>query len=331
MAEKAGYRALHAQGDPRAAVGGARDGARPHVGGVGPRLPRGDGARRRRRSRAIERVVILGVRHVLARGPGRQVPDRRAGARAGRSGLQLRVPLPPSDRRRAHARGRRSRSRARRPTRSARCARRSGSARGASRSATSSAAWPRARPTAPSTRTPGRRSASRRRRRSRRSSSRCTCWRSRSARRAARSRPIGARALIAGARAAAGRHRGGARRPNDAIEALAKRSAPASRFPVSRPRHQLPDRARGRAEAEGDLLHPRRGLSGRRDEARADRADRRGPAGRRASPPTTASSRRRSANIQEAKARGGAGDRRDERVEGRGVRRASSIPSATSS
>ena len=54
-----------------------------------------------------------------------------------------------------------------------------------------------------------------------------------------------------------------------------------TRLPVPRPRHQLPDRARRRAEAEGDLLHPRRGLSGRRDEARADRAHRRADAGRR--------------------------------------------------
>ena len=45
---------------------------------------------------------------------------------------------------------------------------------------------------------------------------------------------------------------------------------------------QLPDRARGRAQAEGDLVHPRRGLRRRRDEARPDRADRRRRAGRRA-------------------------------------------------
>ena len=51
------------------------------------------------------------------------------------------------------------------------------------------------------------------------------------------------------------------------------------RFPLPGPRHQLPDRARGRAEAEGNLLHPRRRLSGRRDEARADRAHRRADAG----------------------------------------------------
>ncbi len=45
-----------------------------------------------------------------------------------------------------------------------------------------------------------------------------------------------------------------------------------ARRALSRPRHVLPGRARRRAEAEGDLLHPRRGLCRRRDEARADRA-----------------------------------------------------------
>ena len=52
------------------------------------------------------------------------------------------------------------------------------------------------------------------------------------------------------------------------------------RLPVSRPRHQLPDCARRRAEAERNFVHPRRGLSGRRDEARADRAHRQQHAGR---------------------------------------------------
>ena len=46
--------------------------------------------------------------------------------------------------------------------------------------------------------------------------------------------------------------------------------------------HSLPDRARRRAEAEGDLVHPRRGVSRRRDEARAHRAHRRPDAGGRA-------------------------------------------------
>ena len=52
-----------------------------------------------------------------------------------------------------------------------------------------------------------------------------------------------------------------------------------------------PDRARRRAEAEGDLVHPRRGLRRRRDEARTDRAGRRRRARsscwRRAGPATT--------------------------------------------
>jgi glucosamine--fructose-6-phosphate aminotransferase (isomerizing) len=50
---------------------------------------------------------------------------------------------------------------------------------------------------------------------------------------------------------------------------------------LSRPRHQLPAGAGRRAEAEGDQLHPRRGLRGGRAEARADRPDRRERAGDR--------------------------------------------------
>src|SRR5580692_6669571 len=50
---------------------------------------------------------------------------------------------------------------------------------------------------------------------------------------------------------------------------------------LSRPRHQFPDRARRRAEAEGNLLHPRRRLCRRRAQARPDRADRRDHAGDR--------------------------------------------------
>ncbi len=62
-------------------------------------------------------------------------------------------------------------------------------------------------------------------------------------------------------------------------EQLAKGFSTASDFLYLGPRHSLSDRARGRAEAEGDLLHPRRRLSGRRDEARAECADRRNAAG----------------------------------------------------
>ena len=61
--------------------------------------------------------------------------------------------------------------------------------------------------------------------------------------------------------------------------AARSRSSPVARagqrLPVPGPRHQLPDRAGGRAQAQGDLVHPRRGLPGRRDEARPDRAHRR--------------------------------------------------------
>ena len=76
------------------------------------------------------------------------------------------------------------------------------------------------------------------------------------------------------------------------IEEIAGAVPQPHRLPLPRPRHQLPDRARRRAEAEGDLVHPRRGLSGRRDEARADRAHRRADAGRRASRRTITCSRR---------------------------------------
>ena len=51
----------------------------------------GDRTRRHRR-----------VRDVVARGPGRQVPDRGTRARAGRGGLRIGVPLPAA----ASARGR---------------------------------------------------------------------------------------------------------------------------------------------------------------------------------------------------------------------------------
>ncbi len=48
---------------------------------------------------------------------------------------------------------------------------------------------------------------------------------------------------------------------------------------LSRPRHQLPDRARRRAQAQGDFLHPRRRLCRRRTQARPHRAHRRDHAG----------------------------------------------------
>ena len=82
------------------------------------------------------------------------------------------------------------------------------------------------------------------------------------------------------------------------VRAVAKRPLPRSRPP-------LPGRARGRAQAQGDQLHPRRGLSDRRDEARADRAGRRRR--RRASSWRRAArcTPRRSSNLEEVKARNG--------------------------
>ncbi len=69
----------------------------------------------------------------------------------------------------------------------------------------------------------------------------------------------------------------------------------------------LPAGARRRAEAEGDFLHPRRGLCRRRDEARPDRADRRRRAGHRAG------AARRSVREDPVECRGGHGARRPRR------------------
>ena len=79
--------------------------------------------------------------------------------------------------------------------------------------------------------------------------------------------PAGSAAVGAGAGAAG--HRLGR-----AVREKAGRAVP-------RPRHPLPDRARGRVEAEGDLVHPRRGVPGGRAEARAAGAGRRVDAGGR--------------------------------------------------
>ncbi len=63
------------------------------------------------------------------------------------------------------------------------------------------------------------------------------------------------------------------------IEKLARDIAKSQGRALSRPRHQLSAGAGRRAEAEGNLLHPRRRLRRRRTQARADRADRREHAG----------------------------------------------------
>ncbi len=63
------------------------------------------------------------------------------------------------------------------------------------------------------------------------------------------------------------------------IEALAERYVRAMNVLYLGRGYNFPVALEGGAEAEGDLLHPRRGLSRGRDEARADRADRRADAG----------------------------------------------------
>ena len=49
---------------------------------------------------------------------------------------------------------------------------------------------------------------------------------------------------------------------------------PSLRFPVPGPGSELPDCSGGCPQAQGDLVHPRRGLPGRRDETRSNRPDR---------------------------------------------------------
>ena len=95
--------------------------------------------------------------------------------------------------------------------------------------------------------------------------------------------PVRGRRAQAGARADRGAapDDGGARRSSRRSSSSARDLAQKPRRALSRPRHVLSDRARRRAEAEGNLLHPRRGLCGGRAQARPDRADRRDHAGDR--------------------------------------------------
>ena len=76
-------------------------------------------------------------------------------------------------------------------------------------------------------------------------------------------------------------------------------------LPLPRPRRPVPDRARGRAQAQGDLLHPRRGLRRRRDEARPHRAHRRAHARGRARPARRLPTTGWWATSKRCKARGG--------------------------
>ena len=86
-------------------------------------------------------------------------------------------------------------------------------------------------------------------------------------------------AVHRGARRAARADRADPRRSADEVELAGRALLEGHERALPRPRRELPGGARGRAQAQGDLLHPRRGLSRGGDEARADRADRREHAG----------------------------------------------------
>ena len=241
---------------------------------------------------AVEQRHDPRLRHVVARRPGRQVPDRAARARAGRGRLRLRVPLPRPDRRAERRWPSSSRSRARRPTRWRRCARRSARAPAASPicNVVGSMATRETDGTIYTHAGPEIGVASTKAFTSQLVALYLLGAAARPGARHAVARGVEAAHRRAAAAAAAAR--ADARSSAPEIEEIAARFHNRTDFLYPRPRHQLPDRARRRAEAEGNLLHPRRGLSGRRDEARADRAHRRADAGRRASRRTITCSRR---------------------------------------
>ena len=86
-------------------------------------------------------------------------------------------------------------------------------------------------------------------------------------------------ALHRGAEPHSGEDRRGAARPVGAVRGAGEGFLDGAGFSLPGARDSFPDCAGRRAEAEGDFVHSRRGLSGGRDEARAERADRRDAAG----------------------------------------------------
>ena len=241
---------------------------------------------------SIEPHVDLRLRHRLLCRAGRQILVRALCAAAGRDRCRVRVPLPRGAVRRRAALRSSSRSRARPPTRSRRCA------------------TPRSR-SSTSLSVVNVRDLDDRARKRRGDAD---------ARRAGDRRRLDQGVHLPAGGARLPRDRGGtrARRAVDEdderklvralievprlmaealqlepqIEQLARDLSKMPRRALSRPRHELSARARRRAEAEGNLLHPRRRLCRRRAQARADRADRREHAGDRDRAATTACSRR---------------------------------------
>ena len=102
-----------------------------------------------------------------------------------------------------------------------------------------------------------------------------------------------------------------------AVEALSHQLGKVRRRSLSRTRHVVSAGARGRAEAQGIILHPCRRLCRRRTEARPDRADRRGHAGHRHRARGRRSTRRPSPTCRRSRRAGGRlimlGDSRVER------------------
>ena len=273
-------RPLHAEGDLRAAPRHHRH--HRHA------LCRKTRRRRSRRDRPDSPSASTGSPHpsrrlrhrVHACMVGKYLLEQLAGIPA-EVDLAQRVPLPQPDPRRHVPRHRRlavgrDRRHARRAARGA-----SEQGAGASRSATCADRPSPARRDDGSTPTPAPRSASRPRRPSPPRSSRSTCWRLKLGTRAAASREDAAgashRDLAAAARSSSMCSASTSRDRDDRAEVLRTRRT----FSSSAAASCYPDRARGRAQAQGDLLHPRRGLRGRRDEARPDRPHRRGHARRR--------------------------------------------------
>ena len=115
-------RGLHVQGDARAAPGGGRHAARPARPGRRAD-PRRDAARRRGPARDRQGLHRR-LRLELPRRAGGEVRHRAMGEAADRGRHRQRVPLPRPGAERAHALRRACRSRARRSTRPRRCARR---------------------------------------------------------------------------------------------------------------------------------------------------------------------------------------------------------------
>ena len=117
-------------------------------------------------------------------------------------------------------------------------------------------------------------------------------WRSRSAARAAPSAPAQEKELVH-ALAEVPRHISTLLHNEAHVRARSRTSSSKARDVLYLGRGiSYPDRARRRAEAQGDLLHPRRGLCGGRAQARPHRPDRRERAGDRRGAATTSCSRR---------------------------------------